>query len=195
MTGYTAEELLAHNTGMLDCTASPDRFSRKLSETLQSGCDWRGELRIRKKRGESYWSLLSISPMQEEGSMTTHLVVVGEDLTPLKKTHAQMEQLAFYDTLTGLANRRLFRDRLEQALRTLRREHQPLALLHLDVDHFKRINDTLGHDAGDLLLQTVAQRLVAGVRQQDTVARLGGDEFIVLLKGLRGSCGRGSDRA
>ena len=181
MTGYTRDELLANNARMLDYPADECGFSEKMAQTLGTGRNWRGELRIRKKGGKSYWSLLSISPMQEEDGMTTHLVVVGEDLTQFKDTQAHMEQLAFYDMLTGLANRRLFKDRLEQALMTLQREHKPLALLQLDMDHFKRINDTLGHDAGDLLLQTVARRLVACVRQQDTVARLGGDEFIVLL--------------
>jgi diguanylate cyclase (GGDEF)-like protein/PAS domain S-box-containing protein len=181
MTGYTQNELLANNVQMLDYPADECGFSEMLAETLRIGRNWRGELRIRKKGGKSYWSLLSISPMQEEDHRTTHLVVVGEDLTQIKDNQARMEQLAFYDTLTGLANRRLFKDRLEQALVSVRREHKALALLQLDVDHFKRINDTLGHDAGDYLLQTVARRLIACVRQQDTVARLGGDEFIVLL--------------
>jgi diguanylate cyclase (GGDEF)-like protein/PAS domain S-box-containing protein len=191
MTGYPGEELIGNMTQLFDCPDSEQRLSWIMAETFCSGQDWRGELKIRKKNGESYWSLSSISRMQEEAGRTTHLVVVGEDLTQVKETQAQMEQLAYYDTLTGLANRRLFRDRLEQALSRMHRDHKPLALIHLDVDQFKRINDTQGHDAGDLLLQTVAQRLASCVRQQDTVARMGGDEFTVLLTVIEGPADAG----
>jgi len=110
-----------------------------------------------------------------------------DDLTEQRETHEQMEQLAFYDPLTGLENRRLFKDRLEQSLKHIRRNKSMMALLFLDLDQFKRINDTLGHDAGDELLCAVARRIKNCVREEDIVARLGGDEFTILLPNLKNS--------
>lgn len=111
-----------------------------------------------------------------------HLIVQVADITEMKQSQERMERLAFYDTLTDLANRRLFTDRLEQAVRQALRHGRPAALLYLDLDNFKRVNDTLGHEAGDLLLKTVAERLRTCVRDEDTVARPGGDEFTILLQ-------------
>lgn len=111
-----------------------------------------------------------------------HLIIQIADITEMKQSHERMERLAFYDTLTDLANRRLFADRLEQAVRQALRHGRPAALLYLDLDNFKRVNDTLGHEAGDVLLKTVAERLRTCVRDEDTVARPGGDEFTILLQ-------------
>ncbi len=112
---------------------------------------------------------------------SSHIVFGIEDISLQRETHAQMEKLAFYDPLTGLENRRLFKDRLDQCLKHVRRNKTMMALLFLDLDQFKRINDTLGHDAGDELLCTVARRIKNCVREEDIVARLGGDEFTILL--------------
>lgn len=114
-----------------------------------------------------------------------HLIIQIADITEMKQSQERMERLAFYDTLTDLANRRLFSDRLEQAVRQAIRHGRPAALLYLDLDNFKRVNDTLGHEAGDVLLKTVAERLRTCVRDEDTVARPGGDEFTILLQEVK----------
>lgn len=188
VTGYSPEEVIGRRTpyfGIDEANAE----HRELLRTIELGRDWRGELRSRTRSGEFYWALVSISPIHNEKGQITHFVAVCEDVTELKETQAKIERLAFYDTLTGLENRTLFRERLSQAANASQRSGRSVALLFLDLDHFKRVNDTLGHDAGDRLLQKVAERLRACVRKGDMVSRIGGDEFTVLLQKVEGTAG------
>ena len=139
------------------------------------------------QKGQWRWIRAVSNPVFDDWGKATHFNGLMVDVTELKVAHEEMERLASYDPLTGLPNRRLFRDRLDQALKIAHRHEQTLALLYLDLDNFKRVNDSLGHDAGDRLLQTVAERIRACVRDEDTVSRLGGDEFVVLLSAVHGS--------
>jgi diguanylate cyclase (GGDEF)-like protein len=128
--------------------------------------------------------LNSAAPIHDHTGNVTGVVVINQDITARKAAADQIQQLAFFDALTGLPNRRLLHDRLTQVLAAIARTAHHGAILFLDLDNFKDLNDSLGHTIGDLLLQQVAQRLTASVRAQDTVARLGGDEFVVVLENL-----------
>ena len=130
------------------------------------------------------WELASISPIRDEAGVVTHFVSVKEDFTEIKRLQDRMDNLAHHDQLTGLPNRTLFYDRLKQAQALAKRREEGLALFYLDLDGFKAVNDTHGHELGDRLLKAVGQRLMECVRESDTVARIGGDEFTVLLPGL-----------
>jgi diguanylate cyclase (GGDEF)-like protein/PAS domain S-box-containing protein len=189
VTGYTPGELTGQTTPLLQNLNNPTGEHQALSEVVLSGQDWHGEINDRRKDGKPYWALTSISPILDECGSITHFVAVSEDITQLKDTQMRMEQLAFYDTLTGLENRRLFRKRLEHAVKVAQRTGKSVALLYLDLDQFKRVNDTLGHDAGDALLTKVAEGLRVCVRREDTAARIGGDEFTVLLPDVDGAAG------
>ncbi|MDF1763689.1 MAG: EAL domain-containing protein [Oleibacter sp.] len=139
------------------------------------------ELRFQKSELGQIWIQLMASPLLDtEGNLIGYLGAIS-DISELKDAHIQMENLAFYDPLTGLANRRLFKNRLEKSVKSIARSGASMALMFLDMDQFKRINDTLGHDAGDILLKEVANRLNNTVRKSDTVSRIGGDEFTILL--------------
>jgi len=139
------------------------------------------ELRLQRRDHSHVWIQLLVSALHDRsGELQGYLGVIS-DISELKAAQLQMETLAFYDPLTGLANRRLFRNRLEKAVKTVLRSGSSMALMFLDMDQFKRVNDTLGHDAGDILLKEVASRLSSTVRENDTVSRIGGDEFTILL--------------
>lgn len=139
------------------------------------------DLRLTRKDNTELWVHLMAGPLHDhDGAVIGYLGAVS-DISELKAAHLQMEQLAFYDPLTGLANRRLFKNRLAKAIKAAHRNHCSMALMYLDMDLFKRVNDTLGHDVGDHLLQEVAHRLSSNVRDKDTVSRIGGDEFTILL--------------
>ena len=184
ITGYEAKEITRLNSRVL---RAEDADMQKLSDmwaVISAGGDWHGELRNKKKNGEYYWAMISISPITDDYGRVSHYVSVSEDVTEQKENHIKMEQLAYVDTLTGLANRILLRDRLEQGLKAVQRNSSRMALLYIDLDQFKRINDSLGHDVGDALLMQVADRLRHCVRHQDTVARMGGDEFVILLSDM-----------
>lgn len=145
---------------------------------------WEGEVWSRRKNGEIYPEYLAITAVKNQDGGVSHFVGTLTDITLRKASEEEIERLAFYDPLTSLPNRRLLQDRLKPALASSHRNGRKGALLFIDLDHFKTLNDTLGHDMGDLLLQQVAGRLNACVRENDTVARLGGDEFVVMLEGL-----------
>ena len=183
-TGYSAEEAMGKTPRILKSGETPMSVYRELWQTILSGNHWHGELHNRRKSGEYYWSYLSISPIADDSDEITHFVAVSEDVTELKSAQHEMEKLALFDALTSLPNRRLFRDRLEKALEYNQRAQKKLAIIFIDLDNFKQINDTLGHDCGDRLLITVSRRLRSELRLEDTVARLGGDEFTVLLSDL-----------
>lgn len=183
-TGYSADELLGRKAGFLSCEAEDAEIIRDIWSTVLTGEMWRGERMLQKKNGDRFWVMSSTAPIKNQDGEVTHLVSVSEDITQLKKDQERMELLAFYDPLTGLANRRLFKDRLDQALKKVRRQKNHMALLYLDLDRFKEINDDYGHDAGDVLLIEIANRLRHAVRDSDVISRIGGDEFNLILHDL-----------
>lgn len=191
ITGYSYDEVLGNKADLFKSESTPAN-SHQLSETITSGKSWHGEVESTRKNGEKYWELVSISPIHDDAGELTHYVTVSEDLTELKNTQFEIERLSYYDTLTGLENRRLFRERLEQHIEKCIKEEKKIAVLYLDLDQFKRINDTLGHDAGDVLLKSAAKLLREAVSADDFVARLGGDEFAILLTDIPNSSAAGS---
>lgn len=184
VTGYTAEEVVGQTSLPLRSNMHDTNFYQSIWSSVNSKGAWKGEIYSRKKNGEIYPGILSISAVYDINNVVTHYVSTLVDITKEKITAEEIQFLAFYDPLTGLPNRRLLMDRLSHALMTNVRKDKDGALLFIDLDHFKTLNDTLGHDVGDLLLQQVAKRLTTCVREGDTVARLGGDEYVVLLENL-----------
>ncbi|WP_146002834.1 putative bifunctional diguanylate cyclase/phosphodiesterase [Telmatospirillum siberiense] len=184
ITGYSAEEVIGRNPSMLKSGRHDQMFYQALWNSVEETGSWKGELWNRRKNGEIYPQWLSISAVRGVSGQISHYVGSFADITQHKADTDKIEHLAFYDPLTRLPNRRLLEERLSQSLITSLRSKREGALLFIDLDNFKIINDTLGHDKGDLLLQQTAQRLTACVRESDTVARLGGDEFVVMLEEL-----------
>ncbi len=180
-TGYSAQELVGQHSRMLQSGHHDKAFFRGMWETLLATNHWQGEIWNRRKSGDSYPASATIQGVRNAEGVTTHFVCTQVDITERKRSEGEIRSLAFYDTLTGLPNRRLLTDRFMQALAVSARSRLHGAVLILDMDHFKVLNDTMGHDYGDLLLTEVAHRVQACVRDSDTVARMGGDEFLVLL--------------
>ncbi|ARU56353.1 PAS/PAC sensor-containing signal transduction diguanylate cyclase/phosphodiesterase [Oleiphilus messinensis] len=181
MTGWTADEIRGNTISVLNPIESTETEDSLRLEPSCLGENWKGEVLCRGKGDQRFWAAVTISAVSNDCQQVTNYVLSGIDISDLKEVNRKMEQLALFDSLTGLANRRLFIDRLNQSIKSAKRHGNKIALLFLDLDQFKRINDTLGHDSGDMLLLTVADRLKSCVRSQDTVARLGGDEFTILL--------------
>lgn len=181
VTGYSAEEVMGRNPKLLSSGESDPHIYEQMWQAISAGEDWHGELINATRDGANYWASLSISPITNELGEITHYVSISEDISRQKETQVQIERLAFYDPLTKLGNRRLFREQLDLELRKVQRQGSGLGMLYLDLDNFKQINDGLGHDVGDMLLQQVAERLRETLRGSDIIARLGGDEFVVLL--------------
>ncbi len=184
ITGYTAAEVLGKTLQLLKSDRHDDGFFDALWHSVAHSGLWQGEIWSRRKNGDVYPEWLSVSAVNDTTGVTTHYVGIFSDLTERKAAAENIQQLSFYDLLTQLPNRRLLIDRLQQALAASARHQHQCALLQIDVDDFKTLNDTLGHEKGDLLLQQVAQRLSTCVREGDTVARLGGDKFVVLMEDL-----------
>ena len=184
ITGYSAAEAVGQNPRILSSGCHDADFFRAMHEVINSTGRWKGEIWNRRKNGELYPEWLTITAVQNTDNVASHYVATLTDITQRQAAAKEIETLAFYDVLTGLPNRRLLMDRLKQGRLTSTRSGRNGALMLLDLDKFKMVNDTLGHSMGDLLLQQVGQRLVQCVREGDTVARLGGDEFVVLLENL-----------
>ena len=185
ITGYTAEELIGHTPKMLRADGKePPGFYEERWRTVMTEGRWQGEVQGRRKNGEIYPRWLTITAVHGDEGTITHLVTSESDITARKAAEEEITRLAFFDPLTLLPNRRLLMDRLQQAQAVSARSLCHGALMFIDLDHFKTLNDTLGHLKGDELLKQVAQRLTACVRAGDTVARLGGDEFVVMLEDL-----------
>ncbi|MES2879000.1 MAG: EAL domain-containing protein [Pseudomonadota bacterium] len=187
ITGYSAADAIGKKPGMLRSGRHDAAFYAAMRESIEQTGSWQGEIWNRRKNGEIYPEWLSITAVKDDLQKLSHYVSTLADITKRKAAEAEIQYLAFYDPLTGLPNRRLLSDRLNQALAGLSRSQRCGALLFLDLDNFKILNDTHGHDQGDLLLKQVAERLRDCVREGDTVARLGGDEFVVMLQDLSGS--------
>lgn len=182
VTGYSREEVLGRDPSLLQSGKHDSEFYKDFWHSLATTGQWQGEIWNRRKNGEIYAEWMNLSSVKNEDGETLHYISVFSDITERKRTEDKIIHQAYHDALTNLPNRVLFKDRLEQALAFAHRiQHQNVAVLFMDLDRFKFINDTLGHDAGDQLLREVATRLHNCVRTSDTVARLGGDEFTILL--------------
>ena len=183
-TGYTAEEAVGQTPRLLQSGRHNAEFYRAMWKTINRTGTWQGEIWDRRKNGEIYPKWLTITAVKGGDGVVTHYVGSHSDITERKAAEEKIQYLAFYDLLTGLPNRQLLLDRFQQTFASSARSGREGAVLLIDLDNFKDINDTLGHDIGDSLLQQTAQRLKSCVREGDTVARLGGDEFVVVLENL-----------
>lgn len=186
ITGYREEEVVGRNPRILSSGRHSREFFSQFWETLLATGSWHGEIWDKRKSGEIYVKWLSIRLVRNEHGKVTHHVGVFSDISERKAAEDKLQRLAHYDALTDLPNRALFNDRLQRALAQAKRERARLALMFLDLDKFKPINDTFGHAVGDLLLKEVAKRLRNCIRESDTVSRIGGDEFVVLLPVVEG---------
>ncbi|MBA2779533.1 EAL domain-containing protein [Halomonas kenyensis] len=184
MTGYTAEEVIGKTPEVLSSGRHDATFYRQMWDALKRSGYWRGEIWNRRKSGELYLEMLTITAITDDSGAVTHYAAQFSDITNVREQEERIRKLAYYDALTGLPNRRLVEDRLSLAIRHAHRNQTRLAVIFVDLDHFKEVNDTLGHAFGDELLVMVAERLQTHLREDDTLARLGGDEFLVLLPDL-----------
>jgi len=180
-TGYSEEEILGKTPSVLNSNRHDAVFFQSMWESINQCGQWQGEIWNRRKDGEIYPEWLNINAISGDDGEVTHYAAIFSDISTQEHVRKQLHNLAYYDALTKLPNRELFRDRLANALAQANRHDESVALMFLDLDHFKNINDSLGHRAGDDLLKAVASTLEACVRNSDTVARLGGDEFIIVI--------------
>jgi diguanylate cyclase (GGDEF)-like protein/PAS domain S-box-containing protein len=185
LTGYASGETLGHKPKELVRSGMQDQsFYETLWQTVLAGHTWHGELVNRRKDGSLYNEEMTITPLKDDSGKVAYFIAVKQDISDRKNVEAQMHDLAFYDPLTHLPNRRLLLDRLDKALAASSRSRTHSALMFLDLDHFKKLNDVHGHDVGDLLLVEVAQRITGCIREEDSAARFGGDEFVIMLEDL-----------
>ena len=187
MSGYGNDEVRGRDTSLLNCTQQPDSVYAHMRRELQSHGHWRGELWLRRKNGSDFLCWVELREVCNAHGRRTHYVGVMTDITDRKRAEQELRYLANYDMLTGLPNRTLLGERLADAILRARRSGHRLALLYIDLDRFKHVNDSMGHTTGDRLLKAAGARLRQCVREQDTVARVGGDEFTLVLEDVGGS--------
>jgi diguanylate cyclase (GGDEF)-like protein/PAS domain S-box-containing protein len=186
ITGYSLQEAINQTPRILKSNVQNNEFYKRMWETLKNEGCWQGELWNRRKNGTLFAEWLTINAYRNSEGSTIRYICIFRDITEEKATQEHIQHLAFYDPLTDLANRTLLEDRMINAIHEAKRDGSNIAILFIDLDRFKIINDSLGHHIGDKLLQEVSNRIKGCVRESDTVARLGGDEFIVLLTGFKG---------
>jgi len=186
-TGYSYAEVVGQTPQLFKSGQTPLSTYGGMWKRLMRGEPWIGELLNRRKSGELYWEEAHIAPVKDERGNITHYVAVKLDITERKQASERLALMAHYDVLTGLPNRALLFERLGHALALARRKKTRLALMFVDLDKFKPINDNLGHAIGDQVLQESARRMLACLRDSDTVGRIGGDEFVVLLPEVNGA--------
>jgi len=183
-TGFSAEEAIGRELLFTRLPESGHDAWASLWTTVGEGMEWRGEFCSRRRDGQVIWEYVTVSPLKDDHGAVGHYIAVKEDITTRRSYEEQLLRQANFDDLTGLPNRVLVLDRLEQAMALAHREGELSAVLYIDLDRFKTVNDTQGHSAGDRLLIEAAARLTACVREGDTLARMGGDEFLLILPGL-----------
>jgi diguanylate cyclase (GGDEF)-like protein/PAS domain S-box-containing protein len=184
LTGYALEEVIRADTSFVKSGLQDEAFYADLWREILSGHAWRGMTTNRRKDGSLYTVDQTITPLRSADGAITHFIAIQNDITLQRESSEQERYLAYHDPLTGLANRRYFLDLQRGALLHAQRSNALVALLFIDLDRFKPVNDVLGHDIGDRVLCAVSKRLTASVRRSDTVARVGGDEFTILLPDL-----------
>ncbi len=187
ITGYREPEVLGRTPALLNSGLQEASFYEQMYDSLGKSGSWQGEIINRRKDGTVYPEWLTISALVDDGGQVTHYVAIFSDITERKASEERIRYLSEHDFLTKLPNRMLFEDRLRQAIKHAQRQTQQFAILFIDLDRFKAINDTFGHPVGDRLLQEVALRLQAAVRGSDTICRQGGDEFLILLHDIKGA--------
>lgn len=185
ITGYQEREVIGCNPAILQSGRQDEAFYQAMWASLRKLGYWQGEIWNRRKNGEIYPQLLTLSTVRDDEGKPKHYVGVMTDISQMKQSEANLERLAHYDPLTDLPNRLLIQSRLEQALKQADREDTRVAVLFLDLDHFKNVNDSLGHPVGDTLLQALTRRLSERLREEDSFGRLGGDEFLIILNHAR----------
>ncbi len=184
ISGYSAEELIGQTPHLFKSGRHNKSFYTEMWDCINRTGSWQGEIWDQRKNGDIYPKWLTITAVKDNNGAITHYVGLHTDISARKASEEEIKRLAYYDPLTSLPNRRLLLDRLQQALASSARSEKYGALLFIDLDNFKSLNDNLGHDMGDILLQQVAQRLIDCVREGDTVSRQGGDEFVIMLEEL-----------
>jgi two-component system CheB/CheR fusion protein len=183
VTGYSREDVVGRTPSLLSSGKHPVSFYAEMWEKIREDGWWQGEIWNRRKNGDLYLEWLSINTVKDHDGAVVNYVAMFSDITLVRESQHRVEFLATHDDLTGLPNRALFNDRLKQSLARATRSNENMAVMFMDLDNFKVINDTMGHDAGDTLLKQASARLLECVRSVDTVARFGGDEFVILLEG------------
>lgn len=184
MTGQEEARILGEDLSLVVGGEQQSASLTRLRKEMRQGGHWQGEFEVSRKDGSTFSAWGTLSTVQDQSRKPTHHVLVFSDISSLKDVQSRLEHLAHHDALTGLPNRLLLKAGLDQALKRAKRYQTTLALLYIDLDHFKTINDTLGHSSGDRLLSVIAERLNGFVREEDLVSRLGGDEFVVLLNNV-----------
>ncbi|MDP3023485.1 MAG: EAL domain-containing protein [Sulfuricurvum sp.] len=180
-TGYSVEEVIGKNPNLLHSEKTPSATYADMWEHLTRGENWQGEFINRRKDGTEYIEFIRIAPVRQKDGKITHYMAIKEDISERKQAEERIHYLVNFDPLTGLPNRLQMDDHMQYTLNLAKRNGGFFAVLFLDLDHFKNINDTLGHSIGDKLLIELSKRLTASLRDQDTISRMGGDEFIILL--------------
>jgi diguanylate cyclase (GGDEF)-like protein/PAS domain S-box-containing protein len=185
ITGYEEEQIIGNKTNKWSAKQHLDISYEDIIATCQAGNIWRGELLNRHRSGRYYWAQTALFPVKSTNGDISHFITIEQDITEQKNHQDKIRFLANHDTLTGLPSLRLGKDRLEQAILAATRHQLTMALMFVDLDGFKQVNDKYGHEAGDLVLKEVGQRMVYSTRTTDTIARVGGDEFMVVLTNVK----------